>query len=255
MNARMTVNEFGEALLRSGDLDPIYIMLTGAKLEEPVLKRWMLAYWCFYHAGVASTIATAPDFYSTFERAVSFKWPRGTERRHFRGKACDKTLEFFRREYPNPESAVDFVRAPTFAEVSERAQLWPLFGPWISFKVADMLDRVMGWRVDFSQCALGIYSEPAAGAAIVAQQRGITGLQPGVETTSKIVDVLTREFAHHYAPPFGDRTVNVQEVETILCKYKSHLNGHYPVGKDTREIKHALAGWGPLADKLKGHLP
>jgi hypothetical protein len=43
-----------------------------------------------------------------------------------------------------------------------------------------------------------------------------------------------------YAPPARDRLVNVQECETVLCKYKSHINGHYPPGKDTLEVLHGL---------------
>ncbi|GAG17632.1 unnamed protein product, partial [marine sediment metagenome] len=35
----------------------------------------------------------------------------------------------------------------------------------------------------------------------------------------------------------------LQEVETVLCKWKSHMNGCYPMGKDTREITEGLAPW------------
>ena len=51
------------------------------------------------------------------------------------------------------------------------------------------------------------------------------------------------------------RRVNVQEVETIFCKYKSHLKGHYPVGKDSEEIRHALEGWGDTAQELQKYIP
>jgi hypothetical protein len=34
--------------------------------------------------------------------------------------------------------------------------------------------------------------------------------------------------------------VNVQEIETIFCKYKSYVKGHYHVGKDIHEIREAL---------------
>lgn len=42
----------------------------------------------------------------------------------------------------------------------------------------------------------------------------------------------------------------VQEAETVLCKYKSYRNGHYFVGKDTKEIRYALKGWGATANHL-----
>jgi hypothetical protein len=59
-----------------------------------------------------------------------------------------------------------------------------------------------------------------------------------------------------YSPVVPGRVLAVQEYETILCKYKSHLSGHYPMGKDTREILHVLRDprWGPLAQRLAGNL-
>jgi hypothetical protein len=57
------------------------------------------------------------------------------------------------------------------------------------------------------------------------------------------------------APPDFTRPVNVQEIETVFCKYKSPLKGHYPLGKDTLELHHSLAGWGDLAEQLRSQLP
>lgn len=41
----------------------------------------------------------------------------------------------------------------------------------------------------------------------------------------------------------------------ILCKSKAHGAGRYPLGKDTREICHALAVAGPVAESLRKCLP
>lgn len=43
-----------------------------------------------------------------------------------------------------------------------------------------------------------------------------------------------------WTPGRVKRMVLVQEVETVLCKWKAHRNGHYPPGKDTRELRQAL---------------
>jgi hypothetical protein len=69
------------------------------------------------------------------------------------------------------------------------------------------------------------------------------------------VRLLTEAFAGFSAPPRHDRPVGVQEVETCLCKYKSYVNGHYPIGKDSRELRHALTGWGSKADQLRAFVP
>jgi hypothetical protein len=72
---------------------------------------------------------------------------------------------------------------------------------------------------------------------------------------SGVVPILERKFSSFTAPPRYDRPVGVQECETILCKWHSHLNGHYPVGKDSREILEHLRGWGNLAESLQKYVP
>ena len=44
-----------------------------------------------------------------------------------------------------------------------------------------------------------------------------------------------------------ERPVGLQEVETILCKWKSHMNGHYPLNNDIMEIRHGLKDWLPVS--------
>lgn len=233
-----SVFDFGKALLRSGDLDPAYIMLTGAGLDSDLLKRWCLAYWCFYHAGTATRIVDGPSqsFHRRMRQACEERWPRGTERRHFRGRTSSEATEYLRSLGP-PERIVDaMVRGGTFAEVSASVRAFPYFGPWIAFKVADMAERVLGLSVDFSDCELGIYREPARGAALV-----VAGDPDAEVDVGRVVRNLVRRFQKFKAPPALDRLVNMQEVETILCKYKSHVGGHYPIGKDTKEMREALS--------------
>ena len=224
-------------------------MLRGAGLEENLLKRWCLAYWCFYSAATASRVCEADDFWEAMRRADLEKWPRGAERRHFRGKTSSGAVAFLSAAYPSPESAVDACGGTSFADVSARVRAWPFFGPWIAFKVADMLERVLGVPVDFSDCALGVYKEPAAGASLVAS---LEGLPDDVEiVTAWLLDRL----GFRKAPPRYDRPINIQEAETVLCKFKSHYKGHYPVGKDVREIRHALSAHGGLCRELLACLP
>lgn len=241
-----SITRFSSQLLDTLDLDPIYVILCRADIPEPVLYRWMLAYWCFYHAGVASRITEAKDFHAEMRRAQEEKWPRGRERRHFRGKASAQVIEWLCKTFPRPEKAVESLAdADSFVEVRSRITRWPLFGPWIAFKAADMLERVLGHSVKFTLDDLGLYKEPAEAAKI---------LEPGLplaETVSKLV----KKFRHHPAPPREGRCFDIQEAETCLCKWKAFRGGHYWVGQDTHELSHALKGWGPLAKKLHAHLP
>ena len=277
---------FGDALLRTGDLDPVYIAMTKSDIDPDTLMRLCLAYWCLYHLGASATLAEikqpAKFWAKLMEAAVNegLKWPRGSERRHFRGKNAVDAVGYLARTYKTPQHAVfgmlgvnpSYTGAPTFSQVSKAAQSHVGFGPWIAFKIADMSERVLGFETDFADCELGIYKDPRQGAAAAYLERhhDVQGTlhvdgKPAQPWDYPLDDSQLKDTVAYYvtlwrrkrakAPPRGDRLVNVQEIETIFCKYKSHLKGHYPVGKDTKEVGHGLHGWGDLAETLRANLP
>lgn len=264
---QLGVIKFGKALLETGDLDPIYIMLWKAKLHPNLLKRWLLAYSMFYHAGVASELAQykGEEFYEQADNlaAPEEKTPRGTERRHFRGKACLQSIAYFAKRYPKgPEQALNHLVTTSKGTVDGVLSLvqrsWPLYGPWVAWKLADLLERLAIAPIKFPIETLNMYSEPTKGAWLAAQRfpkLWSENQDDPPPSTEEVVEHLIRMFRKYKAPPRYERPVNVQEIETILCKWKSHLNGHYPIGKDTIEIREALEGWGYLAKKLRRHLP
>ncbi len=246
----MDWKQFGRALLETQDLDPVYVMLARAELNQAWLRRWLLAYWCFYHAGVATAAASCgiQGVYYNYLRGALKEAPRGSERRHFRGEKARHAIDWLSQF--NPELLVNsMVSYPTFQEVEAAARSVPMFGPWIAFKVADMAERVLRQPIDFSGCdVVAFYDEPKKGALKVAQMEGWP--------LDAVVPNMLKEFKGYRAPPYFDRGLNVQEMETILCKWKSHLNGHYEMGKDTHEIGVALSYHkGQISSRLKGLLP
>jgi hypothetical protein len=133
-----------------------------------------------------------------------------------------------------------------FRTVSARAQEHRGFGPWIAWKIADMLERVMGVPVDFSDADIFMYKDPEKAAMMLFEQR--YPLPSGARVKKRVVlpkvlDYLLGEFSGFRAPPLSDRAVNIQEVETVLCKWKSHMNGHYGLFTDIREINNGLQPW------------
>lgn len=250
----MTPKCFGQVLLSSRDLDPIYVMLRRAELDQDTLKRWLLAYWCYYSAGVASRIAESKDFWAEMWKAHNEKWPRGAERRHFRGETSYNALLCLQSTDATPEQIVDHMtNEPDFQGIARRVQQFTAFGPWIAWKIADMAERVLHLEVDFSNAELGIYRDPVHGAALVLTGDEFYPISP--DELRGVVDNMAADFHSFSAPPWYDRPVNVQEVETVLCKYKSYCHGHYPPGKDTREVYHGLHGWGNLATSLRKCMP
>lgn len=272
---KMDVISFGGALLETRDLDPVYCGLVEARLDPETLSRWLVAYWCLYHCGAASWLSEQPDrkFWGWLEIAATNeeaaptggRWPRGAERRHWRGLQAINSAWHLRKRYSGAGAMVEGILYPrggpeerTAKTVMERAQTHVGFGPWIAFKIADMLDRVWGEPVDFNEAAVFMFKDPAKAADMLWQSYGN---EIPVGTTghrSTVVKMLESAFRNYKAPPLYDRPVNIQEVETVLCKWKSHQNGRYPVGKDIREIRHGLEEWARhshTAEALLGALP
>jgi hypothetical protein len=269
---RQDIETFGRHLIVSGDLDPIYIALVRAQkagdYSPEQVARWLIAYWCFYHAGVASWMSEieGQEFWSAMmvaaenerESPAGGRWPRGHERRHFRAANATKSIYHLAKTWGAfPEDMVKYVSAPekegdtgplAFKDVSRRVQEHVSFGPWIGFKVADMVDRVLGVPVDFDQAAVFMFKDPEKAAMMLWEQREAhkypEGAKPKREVIlSGVTNYLIGKFSDLKAPPFEDRPINIQEVETVLCKWKSHMNGHYPINNDIREINEGLAPW------------
>lgn len=269
---RLPIETFGRRLIISGDLDPIYIGLAGARLSVLQLDRWLIAYWCFYNAGVASWLSELEghNFWEYMRRAAvneeeappGGRWPRGAERRHFRGALATRAIADLTRRYPDaPEMMVGYIAGDQiveFKDVYRRAQDHVGFGPWIAFKIADMIERCLHRPVIFDDAALFLFKDPAMAVDMVWSERApaipnsINGMRvkslPEKARRDRVVLGLMREFADLPAPPSGDRAVGIQEIETVLCKWKSHMNGHYPIGKDTHEIRETLTQWAPHSE-------
>jgi len=153
------VDVFGRELFRSQDLDPIYIALNKAQFEDNQLHRWLVAYSLFYNAGAASWLSEreGKDFWQALmvaaknETRTPFagRWPRGAERRHFRGAAAVTAVDALQRRYARPEDMIAFLLDGPMdvRSVIARARSHPQFGSWIAFKIADLIDAVLGAEV------------------------------------------------------------------------------------------------------------
>lgn len=289
---RLTIEAFGHHLITTGDLDPLYIALVGAevtgRMDRPTLHRWLLAYTMFYHAGVASYLAqfTGTEFYRRAMIAAvneepsptGERWPRGHERRHYRAKIAVDSVTDLEAWHPEPEGFAHYIATGqvldqpqaafpelphTLKRVSKRAQQHNGYGPWMAFKLADLVDRVLGIPVHFEDGEIFMFKDPEKAAMRLWEEREghkyPEGSKPKREVILKgVTDYLIGHFANHLAPPFEDRAINIQEVETVLCKWKSHMNGHYPLFNDTVEISAGLQPWlphTPLAAAVLGNMP
>lgn len=264
---RISVEQFGRQLITSGDLDPVYIALHRMEMGSSKLSRWLLAYWCLYHCGLACHLSEfqGEQFWDELEKAarndtpspVGGRWPRGSERRHWRGAQAMTSCASLRSRYAGaPEGMVEYIASGQegtlpFVVVADRAKEHAGFGPWISFKVADMLDRLGIRSVSFQNADIFMFTDPTVAAKMVyAQKAGMDpqrvregGIKVKDDVIPEVVRYLENEFRDLMAPPLFERRVALQEVETVLCKWKSMMNGHYHPYKDTNEIRHGLGEW------------
>ena len=280
----LPVEEFGRQLIESGDLDPVYVALAGVDWGDAQRKRFLVAYWLFYHPGAAAFMSQpqthsastgadawnwmliaaknevpAPTSHLDFPKRED-RWPRASERRHFRGDKAVRAVQELARRFPDPAQLVDFLAepAPDYAQLYNRVCSLPQFGPWMAFKVADMLERIEGVAVDFDLGSVTMFDDPKKAALLVARLHA--GMSEGTRfkdeagTVRQVVEHLIAEYADLAAPPARDRPIGYQEVETVLCKWKSHRNGHYPVGHDCREIRRGLTEWAGVSEAAREFL-
>lgn len=246
MSNKIGVYEFGEKLLETKDLDPVYVLLWNARLSPSLLRRWLLAYWCFYHMGTSSWIASkrGDEYWERFETAAGSKdYPRATERRHFRGKNAAKSTEYLRsvgvEGLFKPFSGGDH----SLKSVMKYVQTWVGFGPWIAFKVADMLERLSLCPIVFDASGLTLFDSPQEGAKRLWNMEG-DGLPPYDSPPQNVaewaVGRILEEVPPQKAPPGYERELGIQEAETILCKYNSYSKGRYKIGEDVEACRKGL---------------
>jgi hypothetical protein len=237
-HSKLNVFDFGRALVSSGDLDPVYILLVESNLEGLRLKRFLLAYWCFYHLGTASWIVDQKDFKEAMMKAAKSKdYKRGSERRHFRGENAINSVRFLNR---NTVAGLfkPLLKEQTAISCMWKVESWVGFGPWIAFKVADMLERLDLVYIEFEINSLKLFSSPKLGAFALRDR--IRKSVTDDEACEWAIDIICNRLKKLKAPPWEDRPIGIQEAETILCKWKSYIGGRYHIGEDIQFVHKSL---------------
>jgi hypothetical protein len=236
----LSIYEFSRQLIETKDLDPVYVAVWETQLEPELLKRWLLAYWCFYHVGTAAWIAEANVGYwrRMQEAAASKEYPRSSERRHFRGSAAIEAVLWLKRR--GIQQLFEGLQGSlTINQVMEYVQTWNQFGPWIAFKVVDMIERLNLAQVTFDLGSMFLFDSPREGAILMWDIEGVGQKAPHHVGNWAVESILSR-LSGVLAPPRYEREVNVQEAETCLCKWYSYMRGGYYIGKDIEEIHSGL---------------
>ena len=269
---RLTIEDFGHAIMKADDLDPVYGALNRMEWSTAQRDRWLLAYWLCYHPGAACWLSETDDadsnegqFWAALMMAAENRdftplgtnWPRAPERRHWRGQAAITSVEKLMERYNTASEMVDYCRggkgAQTYTLVKKRVMEHYNFGDWIAYKVGDMLERCCGTPVVFTRDD-AMYDSPTRAAITVWLQKA--KLSPDArpkdpkQAVNDVLDYLQKEFGHYWAPGDG-RLFSNQEAETVLCKWASHVHGHYPLNNDLIEIKKGFEPWTGISETAR----
>ena len=275
---RLSIEDFGAQLLKSGDIDPVYIALNAMEWSEVQRNRWLVAYISFYHPGLASWLSEAEglDFWELMMTAavneevspIGARFPRAPERRHFRGENAVKSVDYMRTRYGKyPQAMMDYICGPmtyegvtSYKDIQGRALEHYGIGAWACYKLADLAERCCGVPLVWTE-ADAMYESPQRGAlAIWRAKLGYSEEAQPKDRAKAIHDVVQYLLDHFkdYDAPGGGRKFGLPEVETCCCKYLSHLNGHYGPNNDLIEIKKGLDQWrlkSETADRLIYYFP
>ncbi len=244
MNEKLSVYEFGEQLLDTNDLDPVYVLLydSGMCKYKSKIRKWLLAYWCFYHIGTASWIVDQDDYWKAMKTAAGSKdYHRSSERRHFRGANATKSVAHLSSQGIDRLFKPLCIESQSIESVMKHVQTWVGFGPWIAFKVADMLERLGLCDVKFDTGSMFLFDSPRQGAELMREKYGMDKGVVGDHVGEWAVSAILARLGPRPAPPRGERAINVQEAETILCKWKSYMGGHYRLGEDIEAVQNAFS--------------
>lgn len=252
--------DFGQQLVETLDLDPVYVVLWDAELDRQTLLRYLVAYWCFYHMGTAAWISESETGYwrRFWAAAKSKEYPRGRERRHFRGANAYKSTEYLEQQgvgrLLQPFTSSDGQRGMTAEVAMKIVKQWVGFGPWIAFKVADMLERLDVCPIRFDTQSVFLFDSPKEGAEMAWRRYHRKSERPdnvGSWAVESILSHLGGRLSNSKAPPRYDRQLGAQEAETVLCKWKSCCGGHYRLGEDIEAVIKSLIRFSnPLSKKL-----
>jgi hypothetical protein len=216
---------FAKIMFALEDADPGYMLLHRAVMPRAQKLRYVLAWCTFYNPGLAAVACRlqGADFYAAL-RGMYPTAKRASERRHFRGKAGLLALAQWEARYPKPEAMVDACFADTYLGVRANMKDMAQMGDYFYWKLADIQDTVFSTHVDFTDCAKYMPKVPKQGAEIISE------LESTCHVLEHTMDKITQHIEPMHYPIKGDRTLALQEAETVCCIFKQHVKGDYMFG-------------------------
>lgn len=253
-----------KAMIETNDLDPVYNGLAGAIANNSIstvdFSNFLVSFSLLYSMEESCKIvhqSIRPDQFWDYLIENYPNMKRGKARRYFRGEQGMTCLLYLKDNYRNPSEFISAMYDPDYANVVKNFSSVPAFGNYHTWKWLDFFERVinMECNITLDYACKVLPSEPVKGAKLVSEE-----VWPGEEfdlkrTLSYMISECNK--IGLMAPPYKDRPINVQEIETCLCgivhMYKGLQNDY--IGKDLKEKYHEVYNVGESAKWLICHMP
>lgn len=255
---RLGIVEFGRRLIETEDLDPVYVAMYRAKLARIEIVRFTVAWLMYYHTGLGCQIAESPRMFSRMVYIAKHNdgFPRGSQRKHHRKEPAVKSALDLRKRFKTGNECLQWLIAgeSTAREMFFRVCEWVGWGPCMAWRVPDIFERLGTYPALFVDSDVDLFfTSPKKGAILCAEMYGLDMETPELNAHLYLMEHL----GHMKAPPRYERTINIQETETVFCKWKSHMSGHYNVGRDTGRARQGFEAYptSELSRRLLSKIP
>lgn len=236
----LTFREFSLQLTEKNDIDPDYRFLRGyADLvgwSEEQLAEWVLLKTVIYDS-------ESELRYLYGHRPIT-DLRFGNERQKHKRNASE-ALHYAQTITKNAGGALAYFKSleGSGAEGMRKISSWKFYGPWAAWKTLDLCSCVLGINIDFSDIDFRkAYEYPLRGLLVIngynekdlyllREDQRFSGML--AKAAESLGDVMAMDVPHTNTR----RPMNVQELETFLCKYHSYINGHYHPGHDIERLE------------------
>lgn len=232
--------EFSFKHIALGDVDPIYTMVRNSALNYDEKKRFIFSHLMVYDLKSSIALSDIKDnneYYRDLLRCFT-ESKVGKDRKDVASRETNINSRTYGTQFPkiivkSPEDWIEQAIQRTSASLSWNESLIaskniPTFGEYFSFKLADMIETVFdipNYNVVWDE----YFRKSLPRGSLTGYEMVRTGSNHKFRDKSEIRNCSLMEkfylselefFKNYTCPQTPNRTIGVQEIETLLCDYR-----------------------------------
>ena len=232
---KKTFRTFAQEMIQERDVDPDYIFINKVsstlKFTAKEKAKWVL---------LKTIIYNSVSELEHIMNGVTFSILKFGNERQKQKHNAQSYLDNFYKTYPEPLEFFNSL-AGNGNKAMQKITALKGFGPWAAWKLMDLCSCCLGIDIDFSRIDFReAYEYPLKGLLMV---NGLPEETRLLSNDSVYYGAFDNAFAVLGAsinlkePCNQQRGINIQEIETLLCKYHSYIHNHYKIGEDVERLR------------------